>query len=137
MFSTTYDALLAQVDKESSMLASIVGQISKSAKWWKVLLNMHFIYKSVNSILDIISKLEKERCDKCSIKCNTDIKGYLSKTVDNLTTMNSILEKSPGVKYLMPYFTKVLADCENKLENYWIATDSEIKDLAMKLSAKI
>jgi hypothetical protein len=137
MSSTTYDALLAQVDRESGKVASVVGQISKSSQWWKIFFKAYSIYKSANSILDIISKLEKERCDNCSTKCDSDIKGYLSKMVDGITSANSILGKSSGTKYLMPYFTKVLADYENKLENYWIATDNEVKEFAMKLSARI
>jgi hypothetical protein len=137
MSSTTYDALLAMVDRENSKVDSIVRQLSKSAKWWKVLFKMLLIYKSANSILDGISKFEKERCYDCSIKCEIDTKDNLSKLVNYLTITNSIMEKTPGAKYLMPLFAKVLADCENKLENYWIATDSEVKEFAMKLSARI
>ena len=85
-----------------------------------------------------LTKMEKRSCVECDIECNTYI---------NIAGLESIVKDFKAAKehlrvlglpsLLLKLESVIIHKIENKVENYWISSDKEIKELALSISNKI
>lgn len=128
-------ALTEKVSADSDIVASLGKSISISVSKSSIFtLSMVLIFLS-RRLLKYLNKIESA-CSHCATTCSVDFdfKTDLERVV---TAWDKVILKKEKVnfpKFILKHEKDLLEEFENKLENYWIASDKEIKELAHLVS---
>lgn len=134
-----YKALTAKISADSEVVTSLGKSVSVSLSLSSVFMRSLFLIILSKRLLKSINKME-EFCFKCSITCDTtfDFKHNLERIV---SVWNEVVRKKEQTKkfprFVLQWENNILEQFENKLENYWIASDKEIKELSRSISEKL
>lgn len=131
-----YEALKAKIFADSEIVASLGKSIGVSLSFPSVLIRSLFLILLSKRLLKIMNKLEAH-CYNCDIKCDTtfDFTSQLEKLV---RTWKGVIEKKDNLpQFISRWENNMLEQFEDKLENYWIASDKEIKELAHSITKKV
>lgn len=130
---STYESLIEEFDHKSNRLSRLCNSISRKITYF------HLIYKSIDlwitsiAALRIINKVEKISCMKCDGSCGFPQKEGLQRIVNSMRHCINKTANRP-IFIVSPIMKNLLVQFEDKLENYWIATDKETKDLLHSLA---
>lgn len=135
---TQYEALKAKIFADSEVAASLGKSIGVSLSFTSDLIRSLFFILLSKRLLKIMNKLEAH-CYNCDIKCDTtfDFTSQLEKLV---STWKGVIEKKEQInlpQFILRWESNMLEQFEDKLENYWIASDKEIKELAHSIAKKV
>lgn len=132
------DALKAKISADSDVVASLGKSVAISVSYSGVLMRSLFIILLGHRLLKNMNKLDAA-CFKCVDICDKDFnfKTNLEKMV---SSWNEAIQKKTQIKFpktVLRWETNLLEQFENKLENYWITSDKEVKELTHSISEKL
>lgn len=133
-----YEALKAKIQADSDVVASLGKSIAVSLNYSSILARSLIFLLLSHRLLRSMKKMES-LCFRCSANC--DVSFDFTKKLENIVnTWNDVIHKKEQVnfpKLVLRWENEVLEQFENKLENYWIASDKEIKELTHSISEKL
>jgi hypothetical protein len=142
MHSTTYEELLKRVSTEGQVLDSLYRRIHIQQNRLSIIgRTLHLAYFT-KRYLRHIQKLENMTMT-CSRECSrlreyqSIVKENLSYIVEQEQSIIPSLEKINMPNVIVNLHKNILDQYEDKLENYFIATDDEIQELTARISEKM
>ncbi|MFQ5715372.1 MAG: hypothetical protein ACE5GU_15215 [Candidatus Scalinduaceae bacterium] len=133
-----YNRLLKKLTLDSEELKALAIAISLPASIIDLIIKCLYQIYVIRSILKTVDKLIKYKCIDCDYECNFEIKKDLETIVKSMKSSKELKEE---VWFIPSLVTKLegrtIEELEDKIENYWIASDKEIKELTNSISSKI
>ena len=128
-------ALTEKVSADSDIVASLGKSISISVSKSSIFARSIALILLSRGLLKRLNKIESA-CSHCAATCNADFdfRADLERVV---TAWDGVILKKEKVRFpnfILRHEKNLLEEFENKLENYWIASDKEIKELAHSVS---
>jgi len=135
--SIEYDILYDKIEVESAKL----NILKKTFQLSPTSVRLIFLFISFVYVCRKTKKFAEEISKHCAIctdpTCKYKFKDSLQKTTDLIHEV-IMRESEVGMpKIFIKIHSYYLGEIENILENFWIAADPDIKDLAQKLSGKL
>lgn len=99
--------------------------------------NFYLLFVTWN-LVRTLTKIEEKSCMECDIECDIDFD--ITKLESIAKGFNDIKEHQRVLGLPSPLIkleSVIIHKIENKIENYWIGSNKEIKDLALSISNKI
>jgi len=134
----TFDELERDFQSKSSAITSLVVAMSLSRGGVKLFisaLQLHLLNRKFLAIIKRIENVCPPDCERIA-ECMGNMKESLEHVVYGQQTL---LRDAEGIKLaiaFMPYLRRDTEELESKLENFWIGSDPEIKDLISHLQLK-
>lgn len=136
MADTTYQELIHKFDYTSNKLSYICNTIALPISYIRLVYKVIDLWYTGTIALRIINKVERINCIKCDGSCGFPQKEGLDRIVKSMRHCINNTSDKP-VPIVTPVMQNLLEQFEDKLENYWIATDKETKDLLHSLANSI
>lgn len=92
---------------------------------------------SLARILSVLKTFETQRCEQCDKFCFSDITPSLEEIVRYGNKLIELQKKNSVPSLLLSIEKHLFGEIQNKVENYWIASDTEIKSLASAIEKKM
>jgi hypothetical protein len=138
MNAATYGSQLRAIESDTF---AIVSQCQLYLKTSMPTTRLFFytlkLYILSRRMLRRIDRLDKAECGTCSAstECRLSVKQFQADVVKCMRAMTSHDKEASSV--IRKINRDILDRYEDKLENYWIASDGEIKGLVSELSDKL
>ncbi|MBA4348539.1 MAG: hypothetical protein C0415_00920 [Thermodesulfovibrio sp.] len=133
-----YKALTAKISADSDVVASLGKSVAVSMSFSSVFIRSLFLVILSHRLLKSMNRMESA-CFTCNINCNITF-DFKNKLEEIVTTWDEVIKNKEQInfpKLILRWENDLLEQFENKLENYWIASDKEIKDFAHSISDKL
>jgi hypothetical protein len=138
MSTATFDQLKHKISADSDVVGSLNKSIVASVAISSVFVRTFVLIFWGHRLLKSMNKIDAY-CFECSEECDNDFefKTGLEKTTQS---WNEALIKKEQIRFpktIIKWEKNILEEFENKIENYWLASDKEIRDLSNSISEKM
>jgi hypothetical protein len=130
----TPEILVNEITYESRCVTHAVSIIRSTVSLVKA---TFFFCRTCRKILNTLNKLEKLRCESCDKICFSSLIPAMKDVIKAGQTLITLQEQARYPSFVIRMEKNFIADIENKIENYFIAVDQEIRDLAFSVEKKM
>ncbi|MCL5022446.1 MAG: hypothetical protein M1497_03605 [Nitrospirae bacterium] len=133
-----YKALQAKISADSEVIASLGRSVAVSLSFSGIFTRSLILLVLSQRLLRSMKKMDA-LCYRCDANCDVTFE-FKSKLENVVTTWNEVIRRKEQTKFpqfVLRWENNVVEQFEDKLENYWIASDIEIKELAHSISEKM
>lgn len=132
------NALKEKISADSDVVASLGQSIAISVSYSGVLMRSLFTILLGYRLLKNLNKVD-DACFKCVDVCDKDF-NFRINLEKMVRSWDNALQKKAQIKFpktILKWETNLLEKFENKIENYWISSDKEVKELTRSISEKL
>lgn len=134
MKSLTPEILIDEIANESRYITHAVSIAQSTASLIKA---TFIIFRACWKMLNTLNKLEKMRCESCDKICFSSLIPVMEDGIKAIQTLTDLQRQARYPSFVVQIENNLIADIESKIENYRIAIDREIKDLAFSVEKKM
>lgn len=140
MHSPTYDELVNQISLESDKIAAIFNSMRDTLNKWQVIPRLLYVIYISKRLLNKLDKIEEAGCIKCPGSQCSYKKDFATKLSSVVGYMHIMIERNRKFGYpnlILNLQQNLIYDFEDKVENFTLASDIEVEQLALNIADRI
>jgi hypothetical protein len=133
-----YKSLVNKLSSSRDELDVLVTAISISASVVDIIIRCIYQVYIIRGFLKTLNKIIESKCIDCDSECDITIKEYLESVSENMKITKQMMEEH----WIFPAFVinmkgRTIEQLDDIIEDYWISSDKETKELVSSISSKI